>query len=77
MNPHRQTEAEQRYGDIIDLPPHRSSRHQPMPLADRAAQFMPFAALTGHHHAVENTLRAHLEEYELAERVQAEEDFLP
>ena len=37
-----------KYDDIIDLEHHRSQKHPPMPEADRAAQFAPFAALTGH-----------------------------
>lgn len=37
-----------RYDDILDLPHHVSSVHRPMPRADRAAQFAPFAALTGY-----------------------------
>ena len=36
-----------RYDDIIDLPRPVSAAHPPMPLASRAAQFAPFAALTG------------------------------
>ena len=36
-----------KYDDIIDLPHHVSDRHPQMPLMDRAAQFSPFAALTG------------------------------
>ena len=36
------------YEDIIHLPHHVSSRHAQMPVSDRAAQFAPFAALTGH-----------------------------
>ncbi|MBR2696311.1 MAG: hypothetical protein IKE48_02260, partial [Parasporobacterium sp.] len=36
------------YGDIIDLPQHQSSVHPHMSLYDRAAQFAPFAALTGY-----------------------------
>lgn len=28
-----------------------------MPVSDRAAQFAPFAALTGHHEAAEETAR--------------------
>ncbi len=36
------------YGDIIDLPHHQSSVHPHMSLYDRAAQFAPFAALTGY-----------------------------
>ena len=37
-----------RYDDILNLPHHVSSVHRPMPRADRAAQFAPFAALTGY-----------------------------
>lgn len=36
------------YADIIDLPHHQSSTHPHMSLYDRAAQFAPFAALTGY-----------------------------
>ena len=36
------------YEDIIDLPHPISKIHRPMALADRAAQFNPFAALTGY-----------------------------
>ena len=36
-----------KYDDIIDLPHPVSRRHPPMPLLNRAAQFAPFAALTG------------------------------
>jgi len=46
-----------RYDDMIDLPHHISSRHPQMPLMDRAAQFSPFAALTGHEEAVRETAR--------------------
>ena len=35
------------YDDIIGLPHPVSRRHRPMSLLDRAAQFAPFAALTG------------------------------
>ena len=35
------------YEDIIDLPRPVSKKHPPMPMAKRAAQFLPFAALTG------------------------------
>ena len=46
-----------RYDDIIGLPHHRSKTHPHMPVADRAAQFAPFAALTGYGDAVEETAR--------------------
>ena len=36
------------YSDIIDLPHHVSGRHLQMSRHDRAAQFAPFAALTGY-----------------------------
>ena len=45
------------YDDIIDLPHHVSETHPPMSRADRAAQFSPFAALTGHRAAIEETAR--------------------
>lgn len=48
---------EHKYDDIINLPHHVSSRHPQMPLADRAAQFSPFAALTGHDAAIKETAR--------------------
>lgn len=46
-----------KYDDIIHLPHHVSSRHPQMSLADRAAQFSPFAALTGHEAAIRETAR--------------------
>ena len=45
-------EASHLYDDIIDLPHPVSERHPKMPLADRAAQFAPFAALTGYDAAI-------------------------
>ena len=46
-----------KYDDIINLPRHISKNHPQMPLADRAAQFSPFAALTGHEAAIRETER--------------------
>jgi len=40
------------YEDIINLPHYEPKNHQRMPLAARAAQFAPFAALTGHEEAI-------------------------
>ena len=36
------------YQNIIDMPHHVSVRHAPMSMEQRAAQFSPFAALTGY-----------------------------
>lgn len=46
-----------KYDDIISLPHHVSPVHPPMPVGDRAAQFAPFAALTGYEEAVEEAAR--------------------
>ncbi len=46
-----------RYDDIIQLKRPVSRKHPPMPVADRAAQFAPFAALTGHGQAIRDTAR--------------------
>ncbi|MDD6661869.1 MAG: hypothetical protein PUE72_09175 [Lachnospiraceae bacterium] len=45
------------YDDIIDLPHHTSKTHPRMTLYDRAAQFSPFAALSGYEAAVDETAR--------------------
>lgn len=45
------------YSDIIDLPHHVSKVHPRMKNSDRAAQFSPFAALTGHDDAIKETAR--------------------
>ena len=45
------------YDDIIDLPRHVSPRRAQMSLSGRAAQFAPFAALSGYDGAVQETAR--------------------
>ncbi|MBO5563532.1 MAG: hypothetical protein J5939_07450 [Bacteroidales bacterium] len=45
------------YDDIIGLPHPTSKVHPRMPMADRAAQFSPFAALTGFEAVIEETAR--------------------
>ena len=45
------------YEDILEFPHPTSRNHPRMPLADRAAQFMPFKSLTGYEAAVEETAR--------------------
>lgn len=55
------------YDDIIDLPHHTSQRHPQMSMWDRAAQFAPFAALTGHGDAIEETARLTQQQTQLEE----------
>ena len=45
------------YDDIIDLPHHQSTKHKHMSNYQRAAQFAPFAALTGYDAAIDETAR--------------------
>ena len=45
------------YDDIINLPHHQSATRPHMSNYDRAAQFSPFAALTGHDEAIKETAR--------------------
>ena len=64
------------YDDIIRLPHPDSPKHPRMSLYDRAAQFSPFATLTGHSAAIAETgrltdRRVELDEYEMT-RVDAE-----
>lgn len=61
-----------KYDDIINMPHHVSSTHPHMSDMDRAAQFSPFAALTGYDDAVKETARLteqriELDEYEKEE----------
>lgn len=57
----------QSYDDIIGLPHHVSERRPHMSMHDRAAQFSPFAALTGYHAAIDETARLTEEKIELEE----------
>ncbi len=56
-----------KYDDIINLPHHVSAKHPQMELLDRAAQFSPFAALTGHEDSIRETARRTEEFLELEE----------
>ena len=38
----------EKYSSIIDLPYQKSTRHPQMSMTERAAQFSPYAALTGY-----------------------------
>lgn len=60
-----------RYDDIIHLPHHVSKTRPQMSMMDRAAQFSPFAALTGYDAAVKETGRLTDEKIELGEETKA------
>ena len=62
------------YDDIIDLP-RPKSKHEPMPMSDRAAQFSPFAALTGYGDAIDETARLTDHRIELSEEERTELDY--
>ena len=55
------------YDDIINLPHPTSAKHPRMPMADRAAQFSPFQALSGFGSAIRETARVTGERVELTE----------
>ena len=65
------------YDDIIGLPHHVSEVHPQMGRIDRAAQFSPFAALTGYSDAIRETGRLTEERVELDEDMKIEEGDYP
>lgn len=68
-DPHSLTaqNAKKVYADIIDLPHHQSASRPHMSLHDRAAQFAPFAALSGYDDMVTETARLTDTEIELSD----------
>lgn len=56
-----------KYAHIIDLPHHVSKVRPQMTMYQRAAQFAPFAALTGHSAAISETARLTDKVIELSE----------
>ena len=59
--------AREEYADIIDLPYRKSEKRRHMSLYNRAAQFAPFAALTGYGDAVKEVARYTEKEIDLSE----------
>lgn len=58
-----------KYNDIINMPRHISKKYKQMSIAERSAQFAPFAALTGYEDEINETARIvdrkiELDEYE-------------
>lgn len=70
----RSMEHNRRYDDILYQSRPVSARHSPMSLQDRAAQFSPFAALSGHEDQIDETARLTDARVELTEEVRAELD---
>ena len=58
-----------KYKDIINLSHPVSKKHSQMSIHDRAAQFAPFAALTGYEEAVKETARLTYEKIEIDEEL--------
>ena len=63
-----------KYDDILHLPHPTSAKHPRMPISERAAIFSPFAALTGHAAAIQETARLTDQRMELDEDTRAELD---
>ena len=63
-----------KYDNIINLPHKQTKTRPPMAVADRAAQFAPFAALTGHDAVIRETARQVGQKIELSEDVKVELD---
>ena len=64
-------ESRKKYADIIDLPHHQSDTRPKMSNYDHAAQFSPFAALTGHADSIKETARLTDEYSEPSEEMKA------
>lgn len=62
-------DSEHKYDDIINLEHHISKTHKQMSMQNRAAQFAPFAALTGYEEAVKETARFTEQKIELDEEL--------
>ncbi len=62
------------YDDIINLPYHQSKTRPHMSLSDRAAQFSPFAALTGYDDEVKEAARVTDKKIDLSEEMRRELD---
>lgn len=60
-----------KYDDMLSLPHHVSKKHPQMSMHDRAAQFSPFAALTGYQSVLRETERLTERRVELSEEVRA------
>ena len=62
---------DRQYDDIINLPHHISQKHPQMSLYARAAQFAPFAALTGYEDAIKQTSRETSEKIDIDDELKS------
>ena len=60
-----------KYDDMLHLPHHISLTRRRMTMAERAAQFSPFAALAGHEDAIQETSRVVVRRFDLSEEEKA------
>ncbi len=60
-----------KYDDMLPLPHHISLTRRRMTMAERAAQFSPFAALAGHEDAIQETSRVVGRRFDLSEEEKA------
>ena len=61
-----------KYDDIINLPHHVSKTRKPMTMYNRAAQFAPFAALTGYDDVIKETSRLTDKKIEISDELKNE-----
>ncbi|MBO6161847.1 MAG: hypothetical protein J6O53_01185 [Eubacterium sp.] len=61
--PQAAKDAEERYGDILQLSHPEPKNHPRMSIEARAAQFAPFAALTGYENVIEDAVETVREDY--------------
>lgn len=55
-----------RYDDMLDMPNHRSGVHKPLSSSQRAAQFLPFSALSGYGESIHEADRSVVQRKELS-----------
>ena len=55
---------DKRYEKILEMPHHTSATRKPMSLYNRAAQFSPFAALTGYEDIISDTAERQIQSFQ-------------
>ena len=55
---------DKRYEKILEMPHHTSATRKPMSLYHRAAQFSPFAALTGYEDIISDTAERQIQSFQ-------------